>query len=82
MTMLKMQEQVISGGRVIVPVVREKGFTIGGGVFAGVDPVALLVGECGKWFFVAIEEGFDPCEITELLEAEAVIEGKQERWDR
>jgi hypothetical protein len=47
-----------------------------------VDPVALLVGECGKWFFVAIEEGFDPCEITELLEAEAGNGGKQVRRDR
>lgn len=68
---LKMQEQIVSGGRVIVAIVRETGHAAAGGVFAAVDPVALLIGESGEWFFVAIEDGFDPALVEELLETEA-----------
>jgi hypothetical protein len=66
-----MQDQVVCGERVIVALVRESGVVVAGGAFAGVDPVALLVGEYGKWFFVGIEEGFGQREICELLEKEA-----------
>jgi hypothetical protein len=69
MTTLRIQEPIVCGERVIVPVVREAGFTMTGGIFAAVSPVALLVRECGEWFFVAIEEGFGPDEIAGLCSA-------------
>jgi hypothetical protein len=69
MTTLGMQEPIVCGERIIVPVVRESGFTRAGGVFAGVSPVALLIRESGSWFFVAIEEGFGPDEIAGICSA-------------
>jgi hypothetical protein len=66
-----MQDQVVCGERVIVALVRESGVVVAGGACAGVDPVALLVWEYGKWFFVGIEEGFGQRQIRELLEKEA-----------
>jgi hypothetical protein len=65
-TNIRMQEPIVCGERIIIPVVRESGVTCSGGAFGGICPVALLVGECGKWFFVAIEEGFGPGEIEEM----------------
>ena len=71
MTTIRMQEQVVCGERVIIAIVRETGIAVAAGAFAGVDPVALLVGECGNWFFVGIEEGFKPGEIAEILETKS-----------
>jgi hypothetical protein len=64
MNTIRMQEPIVCGGRVIVPVVRETWLVVAGGVFAGVSPVALLVGERGEWFFVSVEEGFEAGEIA------------------
>lgn len=66
MTNIRMQEPVMHGGRVIVPLVRETGVAVPGGAFAGVSPVALLIGEGSEWFFVTLEEGFGPERIEGL----------------
>jgi hypothetical protein len=54
---------------VIVPIVREGGIAVPGGVFASLDPVALLIEEGGEWSFVPVEEGFRMEEIGALFPA-------------
>ena len=71
MTDIRLQEPFVCGRQVIVPVVRATGVNLPGGGFAGVSPVALLIGESGEWFFVALEEGFGAEEIAGLFETGA-----------
>ena len=55
---IRIQTPIRSGGRFVVPVVRENGFSGSCGGTGFVDPVALLLGEGGSWYFIPLIPGF------------------------
>jgi hypothetical protein len=60
---IRIQTPIRSGGRLLVPVVREGGFTGIGGSTGFVDPVALLFEEDGNWYLVPLVPGFSQKEL-------------------
>jgi len=58
-----MLEPVTCCGRRIITVVRESVGKFPGGLYAAAEPVALIIGEGDRWFFVAFDEGWSPEDI-------------------
>jgi len=52
---LRLQEPQVYGDRTIIPVVSEVSACHGCGMMASVDPVALLIGEDGRWGITLLE---------------------------
>ncbi|MFY9749222.1 MAG: hypothetical protein WAK75_06020 [Methanoregula sp.] len=73
---IRIQTPIRSGGRFVVPVVRENGFSGSCGTTGFVDPVALLFEEAGCWYFVPLLPGFSQ---KELESAFAVVGFEQKR---
>lgn len=63
---LKLQQPQILGNRTIVPVVSETFVCNEQGMAGSIRPVALLIGEDGKWD-IALLEGDSPVAILERL---------------
>jgi hypothetical protein len=55
---MRIQTPIQSGGRFVVPIVRENGFSGSCANIGFVDPVALLFEEAGHWYFVPLASGF------------------------
>jgi hypothetical protein len=60
---IRIQTPLRSCGRLVVPVVREDGFTGICGSTGFADPVALLFEEAGHWYFVPLVSGFSQKEL-------------------
>jgi hypothetical protein len=60
---IRIQKPIQSGGRFVVPVVRENGFSGSCGSTGFVDPVALLFEEAGYWYFVPLIPSFSQKEL-------------------
>lgn len=63
---LKLQEPRVFGTRTIVPVVSESSVSFWPCMAGSVRPVALLIGEDGKWG-IALLEGDSPAALLEQL---------------
>ncbi|MGB7787983.1 hypothetical protein [Methanoregula sp.] len=52
---IRMQEPLVIGNRTIIPVVSDVSLSHEQGMMASVRPLALLIGEDGKWGIVLLE---------------------------